>query len=221
MRDFYGRTLGLPFVADDADSISFRAGHTVLTFENVEEARHGVPGRPNPFYHFAFNIPENRLAEALEWLRPRTPIVRKADGSEVFHFDAWNAHAFYFLDLAGNIVEFIARHTLRNASTTPFAPDSIGDVSEIGLVVPDVPAAVRMTADALGAAPYLNRISDEFAAVGDERGLFILVKTGRLWFPLEGARARAARVFPTKVTTRGPAKTLSPFDGLPYTVNRA
>lgn len=216
MRRFYRETIGLSLIAETATSISFRAGHTTLTFEQrilPDSAR-----STSPFYHFAFNIPENRLAEALEWARARVPIVRRHDGDEVFHFEAWDAHAFYFLDPAGNIVEFIARHTLNNASSRAFGSESIGDVSEIGLVVPDVAAAIDATRTLLGATPYLDRRSDEFTAVGDERGLFILVKRGRLWFPFEGEQARAAAVFPTVVTTRGVERAAAPFAGLPYEI---
>lgn len=220
MRRFYCEGLGLPLVADDGASISFRAGHTVLTFEDAGATRHGVPGDQSPFYHFAFNIPENRLAEALEWARRRVAIVRKKDGDEVFHFEAWNAHAFYFLDPAGNIVEFIARHTLPSASSKAFGPESIGDVSEIGLVAPDVPVVVKKTREVLGATPYLGRESGEFTAVGDERGLFIFVRAGRLWFPFEGEEARPALVFPTKIVTRGEGGKVVPFEGLPYEVVR-
>ncbi len=51
MRRFYCEGLGLPLVAEDGASISFRAGHTVLTFEDAGETRHGVPGhqrQPEP-----------------------------------------------------------------------------------------------------------------------------------------------------------------------------
>lgn len=218
MRRFYRETLGLPLVHDTARSISFRAGHTTLTFESPDEPAADRPVAP--FYHFAFNIPENRLAEALEWIKARTPIVKRGTGEETFHFEHWNAHALYFLDPAGNIVEFIARHTLANSSPKPFTTESIGEVSEIGLIVHDVLAAVSATRTALGAQPYLGRTSDEFTAVGDERGLFIIVKTGRLWFPLENEQARPAQIFKAQITTRGKPGALRPFGDLPYEITR-
>ncbi len=215
-RRFYRDVLGLPIEREEAMSFSVRAGHTTLTFEEpmvIDE-----PNNP-PFYHFAFNIPENRLEQALEWTRNRVPVIARADGREIHHFEAWNAHAFYFLDPSGNIVEFIARHTLPNAALKPFGPECIGDVSEIGLVATSVAAVVDQSKAMLGVSPYLGRRSDDFTALGDERGLFIVVPAGRPWFPLEGDAQRHAAIFPAVITTGGTIAGRPGFDGLPYEIH--
>jgi len=134
-------------------------------------------------YHFAFNIPENQFAEARAWLTQRVPLVLGPDGEDLFTFESWNSHAIYFYDAAGNIVEFIARHDLPNSSNQPFGPASLLSVSEIGWVVADVRAAVDTLQNDLGLSVYANSLSDEFAAVGDPNGLFIVVKQERPWFP--------------------------------------
>jgi hypothetical protein len=54
------------------------------------------------------------------------------------------------------------------------------NVSEIGLPVRDVGRAVETLRKELRAEPY-GTSTDEFAAVGDEEGLIILVKEGRVW----------------------------------------
>ena len=110
-RRFYTGRLGLPVIAETADSVTLGAGATRLTFTAVATG--------DPFYHFAFNIPENTLGTAKESLAhrdPPIPLIKKPDGGDEYHFESWNAHAVYFLDPAGNIVEFIARHNLGNAS---------------------------------------------------------------------------------------------------------
>ena len=174
LQAFYADIIGLPVVATSAHEFTLQAGDTALTFVQTEEA--GI-------YHFAFNIPENQFAEAKAWLAKRVPLVRGPDGDDTFQFESWRAHAIYFYDTAGNIVEFIARHALPTATDAPFGPHSLLCVSEIGWVVPDVRAAVRTLQNEVGLSVYANSLSDEFAAVGDEHGLFIVVKQGRPWFP--------------------------------------
>lgn len=207
---FYRETLALPVVEEGPDGVAFRAGWTTLRFEPAD------PVTPDPVYHFAFNIPENRFDEALAWARERFPIARSSDGREVYHFARWDAHAFYFMDPAGNVCEFIARHTLRNATDRPFDSRDIGEVSEIGLITDDVPALVDRTREVLGAEPYLGHRSDTFTAVGDAEGLFIVVERGREWL---GSPIKAD-AFPARITTRGAPEVLRPYDGLPYEIER-
>jgi catechol-2,3-dioxygenase len=170
---FYSRALGLPLVAESADQFTVHAGATRLTFTRAPAGR--------STYHFAFNIPENKLAAAKEWLAERTLVLRGKDGREVFHYESWNAHGLYFHDPAGNVAELIARHDLPNARPGPFAAGDILYVSEIGLVVDDVPATVRALEAALGLAVYRSG-GAEFAAVGDEHRLLILTRRGRDWW---------------------------------------
>lgn len=57
MREFYGRLLELELVEDDTTFVSFRAGDSVLAFKKA-------PEEENPYYHIAFTIPTNTLADA-------------------------------------------------------------------------------------------------------------------------------------------------------------
>ncbi len=104
----------------------------------------------------------------------------------------------YFLDPAGNILEFIARHTLKNDAPGDFTAKDILCASEIGIVSPDVVATADQLCDAAKIGRYHGG-SEDFTAVGDEHGLFIVVKTGRKWFSSD----RAAEVFAGEVTVRG------------------
>lgn len=214
-RGFYKDLLGLPITADAKDALTIRSTASEITFTEAPSVP--APAARPPYYHFAFNIPENQINEALEWTKARVPIVKNREGNEIVFFESWNAHALYFFDPAGNIVEFIARHTLPNASTKPFGPDSILEASEIGLVVPDVAAAVTQVTRDLGAAPYRTP-SDEFASMGDERGLLIIVRTGRKWFMAEHL---AAEPFETDITLRGSPPRSCTLPGLPYSIHSA
>ncbi|RAK70285.1 VOC family protein [Hymenobacter edaphi] len=179
LRHFYGQVLGLTVAVaeDDPGAIRVEVGYSQLRF-------YPAPAGTRPFYHVAFSVPHNQLAAARQWVQARTPLLPVPAGGFVADFADWNAHAFYFLDPAGNVLECIARHALPNASSAPFSAASLLGISEIGLVVADVPAALKRVC-AETAAPVFHRgpVREDFAAVGDDDGLLILVREGRAWFP--------------------------------------
>lgn len=191
---FYQDVIGLP----PAGTHAVQAGATRIGF---------VAGEPAT-YHFAFNIPENRITEAAAWLRERVPLV-PYQGEEIVDFRAWNAHSIYFFDPAGNIVELIARHRLPNATSAPFGPEHFLSVSEMGLPVPAVAPVVEALAEHPG-VPLWSGNRENFAAVGDEEGLFIVVPEGRVWLMTEDLHAG---LYPLAVTiASSPAGTVA---GLP------
>ena len=137
------------------------------------------------YYHFAFNIPTNKVYEAHKWLSKRVEILPEPEsGNEIIHFVDWNAHAVYFKDPAGNIVEFIARHDLENTSTHHFSIRDVLSISEIG-----VPCLnVLETFENLHNHLWLQRYSgdfEKFCATGDENGLVILTNMDRSWYPTD------------------------------------
>jgi len=208
-RAFYTAVLGLPVVSrkgtQTADTLTLQAGGTRLTFE-------AAPSREAP-YHFAFNIPRNRLPQAKQFLAAHALLLGES-GREVFHSHRWNADMVYFRDPAGNIAEFVARHTLANDA--PGAPDDFGGadilcVSEIGLPVDDIPARVASLVTRFGFAPYEEQ-SATFAPVGDAHGLFIVVPIGHHWFPTTNAATPA----PVTLTMRAPRAGSYHLPGLPY-----
>ena len=207
-REYYAHILRLPVIAEKTRWLAIQAGDTQLVFEQAD----GWQGK----YHFAFDVPENQFEAAREWIMRRTPLI-KLDGNDSFDFQNWNAHSLYFYDAAGNILELIARHNQPNASSSPFTERSLLHVSEIGLAADDVLATVNSICDNLGVGVYDGEGSDTFTAVGDEDGLFIVVKRGRVWYPNTGIRAD---VYPVTV-----ALADAPEDGynvpdLPYTVRK-
>jgi len=204
---FYRDVLKLPVETSDG-SVRVTAGTSMVEFIPA-------PGDARPFYHFAFTIPENKLAEAMAWLEPRCPILNIRNTQEkIMDFKSWNAQSFYYNDPEGNILEFIVHHDLANGASEPFGPQHILWQSEIGLVVPDVPAAEKQIADALGLHYYRDH-SPVFSGIGDVRGQLIVVKKDRVWLPTLDVHAD---VFPTEVELGGISKGTLEVPGLPYSV---
>jgi catechol-2,3-dioxygenase len=125
-------------------------------------------GGPPVCSHFAINVAPQRFEEAVSWARERAELVE-----DDVPFDAWRARSAYFFDPGGNIVELIARE--RAPGEELFL-----EISEVGLPVADVGAAVDWLESELG-LPYFSGNRRDFAAVGDDRGLFIVVPVGRPW----------------------------------------
>lgn len=173
LKNFYTETLKLSLANETRKSFTVRAGYSAIKFTRVQTS-------DQPLYHFAFNIPENQLPEAKQWLSSRIPLIEK-DGQDQFRFDEWNAEAIYFRDPAGNILELIARHNLKNRSDREFSGASLLGVSEIGVPVEDVYLFSRHIQQELNIELWRGD-EKQFAAVGDEEGLFIIVPIGRKWF---------------------------------------
>ncbi|GAC1366667.1 MAG: hypothetical protein NVSMB42_26770 [Herpetosiphon sp.] len=180
--NFYRGMLGLPALTSTAESVTLQIGTSRLTFTEVTSGVHGS-------YHVAFNIPENQLTTAKQWLAQRVPLLRDATGSDTFDFVNWNAHSVYFDDPFGNILELIARHDLHNASVQPFDVEYMLNISEIGIAADDVKTQVAAIQAQVQAPLYRAPSSDAFSPLGDEHGLFIVVRRGRDWFPTTGRPA--------------------------------
>lgn len=172
MKDFYKHIVELKIIRESSNSFTVRIGSTDLVFKETES-------ETDPFYHFAMNIPENKLDEAKSWLQKKIILNTEEEEDEAF-FKSWNAHAIYFEDPSGNILEFIARHNLKNRIEHHFSAKDILTISEIGIVVDEVIPFVRRL-NHIG-IPNWKEDSEGLTPVGGEEGLFIIVKSGRRWF---------------------------------------
>jgi catechol 2,3-dioxygenase-like lactoylglutathione lyase family enzyme len=173
LADFYGRVLGLP-TAQEGESLAVTVGASTLRF---------VPAHQPAFpFHFAFNVPSAQWPEALAWLQARTPLIAGAADERVFHSSNWNADMAYFYDPAGHIGELIARHDPPVPASGAFGAQGLACVSEIGLAVNDVLAAVDQL-QAVGVPLYRAEPDADFTPMGDANGLLIVVRAGRLWVP--------------------------------------
>lgn len=178
---FYRRLLGEGAVTLEPTTLTVNVGRSRLIFEAASEPVVGV-------YHVAFNIPENHFADACTWLTERVSPIVSNRGETTFYSTSWDAHMVYFYDADGNIAELIARHTLENARSEPFGAQSLLNVSEIGVAAADVLQCVTHLKQQIGVREY-GVSSGAFAPVGDETGLFIVVKKGRMWAPDTGLTA--------------------------------
>lgn len=195
---FYGEILGLKRGAALPGEAHFHAGYSTLIFSEKQGF--------NGCYHFAFNIPCNQIEEAIFWLTQRgIAMIPGPNGQALVDFPNWNAQSAYFFDPAGNIVEFIARWDLQNASDLPFGPGALLEISEIGVVTKDVLAWNAHAARNFGVLPFVkSQPGPDFSALGTDEGLFIVVPEGRKWFladipatiePLEVRFEQAGKIY--------------------------
>jgi hypothetical protein len=137
-------------------------------------------------YHFAFNIPNNQVKEGLAWAAERFKMISLPDGKPIAGFDNWHASAFYFYDHEGNILEFLARHDLPNASDQQFSETSILGISEIAVVTDDVRSFCRKMRSETSIPDFAKQPPhDNFSVLGNDEGLIIVSETGRHWYPTE------------------------------------
>ncbi|WFR64454.1 hypothetical protein P9222_10115 [Paenibacillus amylolyticus] len=187
LKEFYGTLLGLELVEEGTTFVSFRAGGSVLSFKKATE-------QEQPYYHVAFTIPTNKLAEAKKWVQDRNIPLLSKDGQDEFYFPYWDATAFYFYDPSGSLMEFIAHHSFDNAVDESFHVKHLLCISEIGLPVDDVPEAISTLNEHYHLEPFAGD-GTKFSPMGDAEGMFIVIDKQMPWFP----DGRMPGVYATKV----------------------
>lgn len=182
-KKFYHEILGMEILYADDSSVKFSAGLSILIFKKAI--------KNDPFYHFAFNIPANKFEEAHEWASGRVQLLSITPTSTVADFKNWNAKAFYFYDNNHSIVEFIARFDMDNNSDKPFDGSSIFSISEIGIVADNTKAYAEKKIEEYKLSFFSKQPpQDDFAAIGDDHGLFIVVNNNRNWYPTNKPSAK-------------------------------
>ncbi|HUG35243.1 MAG TPA: hypothetical protein VMJ90_10775 [Anaerolineales bacterium] len=202
--DYYAHVLGLS-VNRSATNLEVQAGRTMLVFLQADSGFDGA-------YHFAFNIPENQFRTAKEWIASRTALIRDEKGYDEFNSSSWNATSLYFKDLAGNILELIARHALKNAAEEGFNSSQILNVSEIGLPSQDVISFADEICTKLDLSVFHQKPNEKFTPVGDDDGLLILPIVDRIWYPNTGI---PAKMLPVRVELESDGKHCE-IRGVPY-----
>lgn len=177
-KDFYKQILGLDVSIETNNSISFSVGSSTLSFELEENI--------DAFYHFAFNIAENKLEEAMQYIEQQGVAILDFKGERFADFTNWNAKSFYFHDNSKNIVELIARYDLGYTTNQPFDKNALKEISEIGFVVDDV----KQAANKLQVQYDMRLFSkgpekEDFMVLGDDHGLILLSATDRGWYPTD------------------------------------
>jgi catechol 2,3-dioxygenase-like lactoylglutathione lyase family enzyme len=187
MKQFYGTLLELELLKENTAAVSFRTGDSILSFQQA-------PGQEKPFYHVAFTIPTNQLAAAKKWVQDRNISLLSKDDKDEFYFPYWDATAFYFYDPSGNLMEFIAHHSLDNAVEETFDSGQLLCISEIGLPVDDVPDIISKMNGQYQLEPFAGD-GKRFAPIGNAEGMFIVIDKEMPWFP----DGRKPGVFATEV----------------------
>jgi catechol-2,3-dioxygenase len=189
LKDFYCSTLGLALADSDDHSFTVQIGQTELEFR-----RH--TGKLHPVYHFAINIPANKIEEATTWLLQRATLIPADDASNyIIDFPDWNAKSVYFFDPAGNILELIARFDLKNATEEPFSSRQFLSISEVALVVEagELDAKTKQLLTDFNLSYFSKQPPLEtFRAIGDDEGLLIVVPEGRAWYPTKDKMSERA-----------------------------
>lgn len=205
-KDFYMDVLELP-VKLTTSGLEVQAGRTAILFTQAPTDFDGA-------YHFAFNIPENQFQAAKAWISSRIPLLMDENGKDESASENWNSHSIYFKDVAGNVLEFIARHNLKDAVHGTFDSRQILQVSEIGLPSEDVVGFANELCMRLNLSVFKQQPSESFTPVGDDNGLFILPVKNRIWFPNSGV---PAKLLPVKVMGEVNGKHWK-VRGVPYEV---
>lgn len=169
---FYRDTLQLP-----VEEGQVHIGWSRITLQQAEGP---APGG----VHLAFNVPDDRFAAAIDWLRARVALQSNDRGETHFKLESsWESQSIYFAGPDDAILELIGRRRLpSSARTGPFHGSEMTCLSEVGLCTEDVPAMHHSVAVQYGLTP-LSPASDVFAPMGDDEGLLILVRNDRRWFP--------------------------------------
>ena len=178
-KSFYQGAMGFQLMDENEGSVTFAIGTSILKFELC-------PVNHNPKYHFALNIPTNKMDEAIIWMIKRTSLIQIEKNTFNTYFENWKAKAIFFYDDQGNILEFICRDDLKNESEEAFCVESILNISEVGLVAEEpllmANEIIRKTkSEFFPKGP--KRI--DFCAVGTESGLFVISNPKRNWFPTQ------------------------------------
>ncbi len=191
LANFYHDVLELTTETNSDGNIKIGIGRTSLVFEQVNNA--------DPFYHYAINIPSNKIDEAKAWLSPRAELIWIDDyKSDIADFRNWNAKSVYFYDPSGNILELIARFDLDNKMDEPFSSAQFLSISELGVVTKagELDNAAKRILKAYDLDYFVRQLPlPQFKAVGDNEGLFIMVPENRNWYPTE----RPSGIFPINV----------------------
>ena len=192
--NFYANVLGFELIKKEQNTIAFLAGNSILSFIKSTNL--------NPKYHFAFNIPKNKLNEATIWLNSKVNLLLNDENEIITDFGDWNAKAIYFYDNNNNIVELIIRFDLTNETEKKFDASSVLSISEIGIVANDPMKLASQIMDKNHLKYFeKGKQSENFISIGDDNGLVIIVKNDRKWYPTEQkAEQHVARV---KIISKG------------------
>jgi len=174
---FYQDTMGFTYRKNGEGSTDMEVGSGTVTFHK----KSGV----DCYYHFALNIPFNLFDSAKAYMAERVTLAKEDDEDEVF-FKESKARSFYFLDPAGNIVEFIAREGVNpDSEAGSFSPSEVLGISEIGISSEEVyQCSKEVTGKGIPARndrPLSNGETLNFMGEAEDGAFIIIARAGRRW----------------------------------------
>jgi hypothetical protein len=191
LQEFYSSVLELPVYQPGETKIKIKTRDSDLIFTETTTGE--------PFYHYAINIPANKIEEAKAWLSNKVQLLWMEDyKNDIADFVNWHAKSVYFYDPAGNIVELIARFDLGNSASEPFSSSQLLSLNEVGVVFTDenFEEEVRSLEHSYSLS-YFDKQPPlpKFRAMGDDHGLFVIVPEHRNWYPTD----KPSEIFPMSV----------------------
>lgn len=176
IQEFYHDILGLETNFNN-DYIQIKIGNSTLQFKEDKNQERSK-------YHLAINIPSNQITSAKKWLEQKVTLIQKEGFNKIIDFVNWNAKSIYFYDLEDNILELIARKDLNVISSESFNSNQFIAISEVGIGTHD-PLLFAQNMIEKFKLTYFEKDSptNEFVALGNDEGLFVISSTNRNWFP--------------------------------------
>jgi len=181
LSEWYGTLFGA--VLDTSGSApEIQLDETTLSFEAVEEP---------PPVHLAFRLMCS-AEEAVDWLADRATIL-PVEGESSRWFEFLDATAIYFDDPEGNVLEGLCYKGDPRRSRDSGAV--VDGVTEVGVPAHEPLALVEWFEETVGLSAW-GTPSETFAWVGDREARFVVVPTGREWYPTD----RDSGLTPVSVT---------------------
>lgn len=174
LKNFYGELLGFSCKEIGDKQLMIPIGESKLIFEQT--LAYG-----DPYYHVAINIPQNQFQEAKKWIKQYVSL-QVEDGEDEVFFQELQAHSLYFLDPAGNIMEFIARHDLPNDRFAAFTAEACLGISEIGIPTEHInDTAVKLIRYDIPVRNNQEIIDNMLNFMGKDGVYLIVAPLGRRW----------------------------------------
>jgi catechol 2,3-dioxygenase-like lactoylglutathione lyase family enzyme len=195
MKRFYTEDLEMELRSESENHFTVMAGTTKLIFELDPST---------PFYHVCFRTGTEYFDHMYQKLAKGALLLPDEEG----HYSMfWKGKQAYFVDPDGNILEMLERRFYWGESQP-----QVGwyDVGEIGLPVKSVNQMQKSLSLFVDDQQKANE--EKFAFYGDQRGVFVIVKEGRNWYPTE----QSATIHPMKVVVSGQHEGHFTHPELPY-----
>lgn len=194
MKEFYTKVLEMELLTETESYFTIMAGTTKILFEKDDAI---------PYYHVCFRTNAEYFDHMYQRLGAESVLVPNQKG-EYSMF--WKGKQAYFIDPDGNILEMLERPL----EGTRQKEIRWHDVGEVGLPVNDV-TSMEKELDQYLKNEQMDS-SETFAFYGDSKGVFVLVKVGRNWYPTE----RAAVISPVKIYASGQRDARFKHQEYPY-----